>query len=685
MGKYDGWDRYFQGLQGDERVLDFAQLEALIDGKLPLSAYQYAVWWVGPHYYAKWRNHGWYAHPDLERRIVRFDRQPGRRGRPSRPREARPPAPTTALKRTDQCLILLGCVKTKLPSPAPAKDLYISALWHKRRAYAEVSGQPWRILSAKHGMLDPDEVIEPYDLHLASQTSEYQRAWSTTVAEAVLALLRQLGLSSVEIHASSAYVLGLRPLLRDAGVRVIWPFEGRRQGEHLQWYEGPNPRAACQGDSSPDEAEPWEWPALQQAAEVGPFEFKWPDSVEAFTHGWAGSVVWQGRKWRFRHGVGARVVYGRLRVHTVTWFNDVPAVEGVAADDYDRSLSLLSLIKDSRGSIVKDRKELDGAYRFFNVVDHRTEIDAPYSRFGLAVKIRLDDLVAWVAHGLLRRSDGLAPPKHLARPPEPPDLDPEDRAERPAPNVEQRSWEDKLAIAKRLLEFAAEPAQMPAADGIPDFTPIRAANELLVVDPFAFLLAVIADYQIPGERAWSLPYLLRERLGHLDPVRMLAEPEQTIEAVARRPSLHRYINRVPEFILAACRIVLDRYGGDARRIWAGTPAAAELQRRLREFPGISQKKAAMAVEILERDLGVPIRELHGSDIAYDVHVRRVFLRTGLAERDDPDHMIGIARRLNRERPGALDFPAWTIGRTWCHPANPECSKCVLFGVCARRI
>jgi len=39
------------------------------------------------------------------------------------------------------------------------------------------------------------------------------------------------------------------------------------------------------------------------------------------------------------------------------------------------------------------------------------------------------------------------------------------------------------------------------------------------------------------------------------------------------------------------------------------------------------KKAAMAVEMLERDLGVPVRDMGGSDIAYDVHARRVFLRT----------------------------------------------------------
>ena len=55
-----------------------------------------------------------------------------------------------------------------------------------------------------------------------------------------------------------------------------------------------------------------------------------------------------------------------------------------------------------------------------------------------------------------------------------------------------------------------------------------------------------------------------------------------------------------------------------------------LHNRLDAFDGIGQKKAAMAVEILERDLRVSIKDLQGSDIAYDVHLRRVFLRTGLA-------------------------------------------------------
>jgi hypothetical protein len=61
----------------------------------------------------------------------------------------------------------------------------------------------------------------------------------------------------------------------------------------------------------------------------------------------------------------------------------------------------------------------------------------------------------------------------------------------------------------------------------------------------------------------------------------------------------------------------------------------------------------MAVEILERQRGVAIHQMSGSDIAFDVHVRRVFLRTGLAERDD---QAAYDRRCAGASPGASRSP-----------------------------
>ena len=58
---------------------------------------------------------------------------------------------------------LIGCGARKLSTAAPARDLYTGPLFLAARAYVEVRCERWGILSAKHGFLDPDEVVEPYD------------------------------------------------------------------------------------------------------------------------------------------------------------------------------------------------------------------------------------------------------------------------------------------------------------------------------------------------------------------------------------------------------------------------------------------------------------------------------------------------------------------------------------------
>jgi endonuclease III len=77
--------------------------------------------------------------------------------------------------------------------------------------------------------------------------------------------------------------------------------------------------------------------------------------------------------------------------------------------------------------------------------------------------------------------------------------------------------------------------------------------------------------------------------------------------------------------------------------------------------------------------------MEGSDIAYDVHLRRVFLRTHLADRDDQAHIVAVARALHPTRPGELDLPTWLVGRGWCHAGIPECEACPLTDVCPKDI
>jgi uncharacterized HhH-GPD family protein len=240
-------------------------------------------------------------------------------------------------------------------------------------------------------------------------------------------------------------------------------------------------------------------------------------------------------------------------------------------------------------------------------------------------------------------------------------------------------------LIRGILEFGGILSARDPNRTNPIFTDNEMANELLVSDDWAFLAGVIGDYQMPAERAWAVPYNLSQRLGGWSVELIAEDPDRVREAFLGPPALHRFPTQSARWLVAGAQRVIDDYAGEAGAVWNDQPTARELQARLSEFVGVSQKKAAMAVEILNGQFGVDIRELSGSDIAYDVHVRRVMLRTGLAERDEVNHMVAAARFANPKRPGALDLPMWEIGKTWCHPRRPECSRCVIGDVCPRRV
>lgn len=215
------------------------------------------------------------------------------------------------------------------------------------------------------------------------------------------------------------------------------------------------------------------------------------------------------------------------------------------------------------------------------------------------------------------------------------------------PTFEPLPRERKLRVVRELIAFE-ESENGPIRRGIGRLTEDPEADRLVHEDGFAFLLAVLFDQQVGYGRAWGAPLELRRRLGHLDPRRMLREPDALAEA-----------------------------------IWSDRPTAKALEARLDAFLGISQKKAAMTVMLLWRNRGVEIERMDGCDVAVDIHLRRVFLRTGLVERDDPRTMVEAARDLYPELPGALDPPAWTIGRRWCHAGEPECPDCPLTHICPK--
>lgn len=75
---------------------------------------------------------------------------------------------------------LISCGKSKLAHAAPARELYTGALFKKARAYVERHCDEWAILSAKHGLVDPQAMIDPYELRLPSSRKARQ-GWAKRV------------------------------------------------------------------------------------------------------------------------------------------------------------------------------------------------------------------------------------------------------------------------------------------------------------------------------------------------------------------------------------------------------------------------------------------------------------------------------------------------------------------------
>jgi endonuclease-3 len=216
------------------------------------------------------------------------------------------------------------------------------------------------------------------------------------------------------------------------------------------------------------------------------------------------------------------------------------------------------------------------------------------------------------------------------------------------------------------------------------FTPNFRADKLIWNNSLAYLLAVILDQSMKAEKVWEIPYLLKQRLGHLDVYKIASMGDKEItEIFNEKPKLHRFPNTAALRTKKACQLLIEKYDGRAENVWNDNPRSDDLHRRFEEFDGIGQKKASMATNILARDFGIELKDKRGIDISYDVHIRRVFLRTGLVEKDSMDLMIKTARALNPDYPGVLDNPCWIIGREYCHPRKPKCNKCPISFACPK--
>lgn len=129
-------------------------------------------------------------------------------------------------------ICLVSCVSKKRPHPSPARDLYVSQWFVAAREYAERHTDHWFILSAEHGLLDPEEITGPYEKTLNHMPIDERRAWALRVQRQMAIALPDADRCTV-LAGSRYREFLLRYLERRYTVNV--PMQGLTIGRQLQW------------------------------------------------------------------------------------------------------------------------------------------------------------------------------------------------------------------------------------------------------------------------------------------------------------------------------------------------------------------------------------------------------------------------------------------------------------------
>lgn len=123
----------------------------------------------------------------------------------------------------------------KAAADTVAELLYTSPLFRAARDYAMAATDNWYILSARHGLLRPDEVVSPYNETLKRMRPAAKQHW----AEKVKASLRHVlnpG-DTVTLLAGVEYRSLLTEHITDMGCELRIPLKGLSIGRQVQWLQ----------------------------------------------------------------------------------------------------------------------------------------------------------------------------------------------------------------------------------------------------------------------------------------------------------------------------------------------------------------------------------------------------------------------------------------------------------------
>jgi uncharacterized HhH-GPD family protein len=140
---------------------------------------------------------------------------------------------------------------------------------------------------------------------------------------------------------------------------------------------------------------------------------------------------------------------------------------------------------------------------------------------------------------------------------------------------------------------------------VPDrlyFTDSDEANELIARNPMALLVGFALDQQVPVQKAFSGPLVLKERLGTLDPEALATADLEPL--FRERPAIHRFPGSMAQRVHDLAAFIRDRFDGDAARVWEDASTGDELRANIESLPGFGEMKVKALGSVLAKRFGV---------------------------------------------------------------------------------
>lgn len=162
---------------------------------------------------------------------------------------------------------LVGCGDEKRSGVLPARAKYCSTYFEEKLRFADTFCDRWWILSAEHGILNPDTEIGDYDTHISDLSDQELDHWARGVYCHLRACdLKWMVCDQLYVLLGQEYIDAIQHILDGlAGmtdpVEVVYPFdETRGNGDQRSWLiesvetRDPTPTDPEAADSDSDQA-----------------------------------------------------------------------------------------------------------------------------------------------------------------------------------------------------------------------------------------------------------------------------------------------------------------------------------------------------------------------------------------------------------------------------------------------